>query len=332
MSTSISRSRWAAFGAAVAISLGAGGVGLTHATTSSGAKPVFVPLEQPCRLASTRPAPDTVGPRTTGIGPEETYVLDGWGTEGSCDLPTGSAGLALNVTAVDATQQTNLRFFAEGTTVPDTANLNPTPGAPPTPNAVNVTLNDANGKFSVFNKFGRVAVVIDVMGYYDDHNHDDIYYTKTEIDETYYTKTEIDEMPIADLSFDGHLLTPRIASENLVDVGGGTCVGYSELNTSIFGSLTVPVGATLTGFTATWYDEAVADVQVGIWKRLPGGSTLQGVATVTSTGDGGFGTTTSDPLTEVIDPGEQFLVSFIFPTVTEDADLGGLCGIELALQ
>ena len=180
MNVSVLRTRWAAVGAAVAITMGAGGIGVTNALTTSGEKPVYIPIE-PCRLADLRPAPNTVGPRTTGLGPSETYTLDGWGAVGNCTLPANTAGLALNVTAVGATTLTNLRFFPTGTPVPLTANLNPSPGAPPTPNAVNVDLNGA-GKFSVFNKFGTVAVVIDVMGYYDDHNHDDRYYTKTEVD------------------------------------------------------------------------------------------------------------------------------------------------------
>ena len=50
--------------------------------------------------------------------------------------------------------------------------MNPTPGQPPTPNAVNVDLDGA-GDFSVFNNTGTVNVLIDVVGYYDDHTHAD---------------------------------------------------------------------------------------------------------------------------------------------------------------
>lgn len=165
------RSRWAAIGAAVAVTLGAGGIGISHATTDSGSMPVFVPLDAPCRLADTRPAPDTVGPRSTGLGAGETYDVDGWGTVGDCTLPSDTTALALNVTAIGATHQTNLRLFPRGATLPTTANLNPSPGAPPTPNAVTVGLNITDGRFSVYNAFGTVAVVIDVIGYFDDHVH-----------------------------------------------------------------------------------------------------------------------------------------------------------------
>ncbi len=167
------RSRWAAVGAAVAITLGAGGLGIANATTSSGEKPIYKPIT-PCRLADTRPAPDNVGPRTSPLGPEEAYTLTGWGTVGNCTLPNGTAGLALNVTAVAPSQETYLTIYPTGVTLPLTSNLNPAPGQPPTPNAVNVDLN-ASGQFNVYNKYGSVHVVVDVVGYYDDHNHDDRY-------------------------------------------------------------------------------------------------------------------------------------------------------------
>ena len=66
--------------------------------------------------------------------------------------------------------------------VPDTANLNPSPGTSPTPNAVNIPLSESAGQFRVYNRFGSVGVFIDVMGYYDDHTHDDRYYTEEEAD------------------------------------------------------------------------------------------------------------------------------------------------------
>ncbi len=174
------RTRWAAVGAAVAISLGAGGIGITHATTSSGPRAIYTPIN-PCRLADLRPAPDTVGPRTAGLGPDEVYTLSGWGTIGDCNLPAGTSGLALNVTAVGATAPTFLRLWPANESQPATSNLNPVPGQPPTPNAVNVGLSPA-GEFKVSNRFGTVSVIIDVVGVYDDHNHDDRYYTKAEVD------------------------------------------------------------------------------------------------------------------------------------------------------
>lgn len=174
------RVRWAAIGAAIAVTLGGGGLGLVEATTSTGQRAIYTPIN-PCRLADLRPAPDTVGPRTAPLGASEVFTLDGWGTVGNCTLPTGTAGLALNVTAVNPTAGTFLRLWPADEPQPGTSNLNPAPGSPPTPNAVNVKLS-ATGKFSIFNLAGNVGVIIDVVGIYDDHHHDDRYYTRAEID------------------------------------------------------------------------------------------------------------------------------------------------------
>lgn len=182
MPASLFRTRWAAIGAAVAVSLGAGGISISQATTSSGEVPIYVPIE-PCRLADTRPT-DLVGPRATPLGPTETYPLSGWGAVGNCALPGGTTGLSLNVTALDPTLPTFLTLFPSSSTLPKASHLNPAPGEPPTPNAVNVDL-DASGKFSIYNKQGAVHIIIDVVGYYDHHTHDNQYYLKAEADQRY---------------------------------------------------------------------------------------------------------------------------------------------------
>ena len=181
------RTRWAAIGAAVAVSVGGGGIGLVHATVDSGERPVLVMLDSPCRLMDNRPA-SLVGPRATPIGADETYTLDAHGVNGNCDITAEATALATNVTAVNASQQTNLRFFGGTGPVPTAANMNPGPGQPPAPNAVTVDLDDA-GQFSVFNKFGTVDVIIDVIGYYEDHTHDNRY---VEHDEAYWAVIDAD--------------------------------------------------------------------------------------------------------------------------------------------
>ncbi len=173
------RTRWAAIGAAVAVTIGAAGIGgynLVNAEISSGDRPVFVPIN-PCRLTDTRTAPNTVGSRTTPLGVNETIAVTAHGENGKCTgaskIPTDAIALALNVTALGATSQTFLTFWGTGDN-PGTANLNPAPGQPPTPNAVNTPLS-TTGTFNVYNERGTVNVVIDVNGYYANHNHDDRY-------------------------------------------------------------------------------------------------------------------------------------------------------------
>lgn len=183
MNINLLRTRWAAVGAAVAITLGAGGLGISYATSPSTAA-TLVPIT-PCRLVDTRPAPFTVGPRTSPIGPAETFTVTAHGSTGNCTLtsaiPATATGLQLNVTALDATTPTFVTIWPTGATQPTSSNLNPVPGGGPVPNAVTTGLS-IDGKFSIFNGFGSVNVFVDVVGYYTDHNHDDRYYTKGEVD------------------------------------------------------------------------------------------------------------------------------------------------------
>ena len=175
------RARWAAIGAAVAVTFGGGGLGLAHASISSGAKPVFVAVA-PCRVLDTRP--DThVGPRTSPLGPGEIVTQQITGTNGNCTgIPTDTTAVAMNVTIVAPTADSYLTFFpADLTTPPDASNLNWTTNQAPTPNKVDVKLSPT-GAVKILNKYGTVHVIADIVGYYQDHNHDDRYYTKTQID------------------------------------------------------------------------------------------------------------------------------------------------------
>ncbi len=165
------RSRWAAVGAAVAVSIGAGSIGVVGATVDSGERPVLVQIT-PCRLLDTR---DDIGNRDTPIGTGEVHTVDVHGINGECNIPAEASGVSLNVTATQATEVTNVRIFPDANNVPNASNLNASPfGSFALPNAVTTAL-DAAGAFSVFNEFGTVQIVIDVNGYYEDHNHDDRY-------------------------------------------------------------------------------------------------------------------------------------------------------------
>lgn len=171
------RTRWAAIGAAVAVTLGAGGIGLAHAVVDSGVRNVVVPID-PCRLVDNRTAPDTVGDSDDPLPAGSAVTFDAFGTNGNCTLPNGFEGLIINVTPVNATANTDIRLYPTGGAVPLSSNLNPEAGTLPIPNLVTVGLND-QGQFDVLNKFGTVNIVIDVLAYLDDHHHDDRYPTAT---------------------------------------------------------------------------------------------------------------------------------------------------------
>jgi len=178
------------------------------ASVSSGDKPILVPIE-PCRLVDTRPGDATIGPRSSPLGAADTLTVDAQETGTPCTgvVPTDALSLALNVTALNATQQTFLTIWASGAR-PDTSSLNPAPGAPPTPNAVTVDLS-ADQKFAIYNNLGSVNVIVDIAGYYVDHNHDDLYTRSTDVDaalglkadnDAVYTRTEVDALLVQQTS------------------------------------------------------------------------------------------------------------------------------------
>ncbi|HWL45623.1 MAG TPA: hypothetical protein VNQ73_21965 [Ilumatobacter sp.] len=174
--TSTHRARWAAIGAAVAVSLGAGGLGIANAVTPDGAT-AYVPIT-PCRLVDTRPGDAQVGAQVGPVAADTAITVLGRGAvAGTCAgvVPDTATGLQLNVTAVDATQATFLTLYPEGAERPTASNVNVS-GPAATPNAAAVTLNAANGQFHVFNRFGTTNVVIDIAGFYTEHQHtgDDI--------------------------------------------------------------------------------------------------------------------------------------------------------------
>ena len=154
---------------------------LASAGVSSGERPVLVPIV-PCRLTDTRPAPNTVGPRSAPLAGADTATIEVQDPSTECvgEIPGDATALSLNVTALGATAQSFLTIWSEGDR-PLAASLNPAPGEPPVPNAVTTALSSAQS-FKVYNNAGSVNVVIDVNGYYVDHDHDDRYYTKNEVD------------------------------------------------------------------------------------------------------------------------------------------------------
>ena len=171
----VHRVRWAAIGAAVAVSVGGGGLLTASATVSTGERAVFVPIS-PCRVMDTRPA-TKVGPRVTPLAAKEIHSIDVRGTNGDCTIPTDATGLSLNVTVTDGSASSYLTVFPSGAAQPNASNLNWVAGQAPVPNAVNAAIG-ADGKVSFFNFAGTVDVIADITGYYIDHNHDDRYALK----------------------------------------------------------------------------------------------------------------------------------------------------------
>ncbi len=270
MRHSISRRRSAALGAAaiaaalgVGVSLGTlsvGTLGIGHASEPVGAV-TYVPIT-PCRLLDTRPATDNVGNRNTPIGGGQTHVVAAHGDNGNCKgIPATSAGLALNVTALNATAPTFLTIWPDGAAQPFTANLNPTPGEPPTPNAV-VTGVSANGRFDIFNLAGAVDVVVDVFGYFTAHQH-----TGADIVDGSLTGTDIQDATISGADIQDDTVTGAdIQNNSVTNADTQNEPGLSDNYAFAIKDLTTNVAVAVVSTSIRVPSDGYVDVQVtGQW-------------------------------------------------------------------
>lgn len=174
---------------------GSGVLTASAAPISSGVRPVYVPIT-PCRLLDTRPGADSVGTRTGALTAGETFVTDGRGKVGACDIPADAVALGLNVAIIAPTADSYLTVFpADAAKRPVAANLNWVAGQAPTPNAVTARLA-ADGKIAFYNLAGTVHLAVDVQGYYQDANYDDRYYTKSDSDAKYATAAEVSDLQL----------------------------------------------------------------------------------------------------------------------------------------
>ena len=133
----------------------------------------FVPVE-PCRLFDYRPTPFTVGNRNVPLGPGEAHVQQVTGEVGNCGVPPDATAVAMNVTITEPTAASFLTVFpADAATVPTVSSLNWVAGQAATPNKVDVRLSPA-GRIKLYNRFGQVFVLGDVVGYYTSTALDEI--------------------------------------------------------------------------------------------------------------------------------------------------------------
>ncbi len=114
----------------------------------------------PLRLLDTRQG---IGrPGSIPVGPGSTTVLQVGGFGG---VPTsGVSAVALNVTGTESSLSTFVTTFPAGSALPDVSSLNLAP-AQTAANFVIVPLS-ASGQVSLYNAFGSVHLLVDVMGYF----------------------------------------------------------------------------------------------------------------------------------------------------------------------
>ena len=160
--TSLLRSRWAAVGAAVAVTLGGGGlIGVSAADTSS----TLVPIA-PVRVLDTR-ASDIVGDINDGasITVQVTGSIATVSEGTKTVVPSGASAITGNMTLVSTTSNDYGGFatiYPCGTR-PDASNINFASGQT-VANSVAVPLS-ASGTVCIY-VFGTAHVLLDVAGYY----------------------------------------------------------------------------------------------------------------------------------------------------------------------
>ena len=183
------RTRWAAIGAACAVTLGGGTLGIVQASVSSGDRAIYVPIS-PVRVLDTR---SDVGVATIQDATPALLTVTGniATTDGQRNVvPTGASSVVINVTAINPTSDgfVSLRP-GDATGAPSVSTLNVTVGGT-FPNGATITLPTSGGSagqiqiwFEAYAATGGTTdLLIDVVGYYANHNHDDRYYTETEVD------------------------------------------------------------------------------------------------------------------------------------------------------
>ena len=170
------RSRWAAIGAAVAVSLGGGGLLIADAAGGSESSTVAV---DPVRILDTRDPVNVglPGPFVSGVSQKlQVTGVVATATGSQTVVPPGATGVLLNVTATGTTAHGFVSIRpGNASGVPTTSSLNVTAGVT-VPNAVTVALPTSGlnaGKIDItFNAYGVVGpiteILIDVVGYTTD--------------------------------------------------------------------------------------------------------------------------------------------------------------------
>jgi uncharacterized protein (DUF1501 family) len=141
--------------------------GIAGGTPPSNALPPFIDAGSiatefvsmtPDRLFDTR---NGIGGRIGALGQGETWTFT---VAGKLGVPADAVAVAINLTAVDATQPTYISAWPGGQAQPTTSNVNLVPGMA-VPNLATIRLGAA-GDMHLFNARGTVHLIADVVGFF----------------------------------------------------------------------------------------------------------------------------------------------------------------------
>jgi hypothetical protein len=300
---SLWRSRWAAIGAAVAVSLGAGGLFVADAASSPASAVVTI---DPVRILDTRTNVGLSGPFVS-LTSRKLQVA-------GAVVPAGATGVLLNVTVVAPSANGFLSVRpGDATGTPSTSSLNFTAGDI-VPNAVQVGLptSGANaGQIDItYDAFGvpgpTTNVLIDAVGYMIEgggggvvapHDHDDRYYTKAQVDSKFGGTGQTN---VSGAGFGG---------SNTVAFADG-CMRSTTVDQVLVADVSLPLGATITSIAGHIFDtDADAAGRVRLFRVA--GNGLTQLAEVSSTGTGLARYTTNLATPERVDPTDYFYFEYL---------------------
>jgi hypothetical protein len=157
-----------------------------------------------------------------------------------------------------------------------------------------ITDISAAGQFNIYNFTGNVDLLVDVNGYFVDHNHDDRYYTKGQVDTAVgakanaadvYTKAEVDaavgtKANAADV-YTKAQIDQRIPKVDYVSIPAsafrgidegvdlfytdGVWIGPSSTSATLVAPVLLPDRANITQVVAHFWDESSGDLSVELW-------------------------------------------------------------------
>lgn len=241
---------WFAAGAAIALLLAAMFVGVRTQAAPGDDETTFVPIT-PCRLFDTRPAPNTVGARSSALAAADTHIQQVTGAQGDCTLPDDVTAVSLNVTIANPTSQSFLSVFPSDADRPTASNLNWVAGQSATPNKVDVKLS-SDGRISLYNNRGTVNVFGDVVGYYTTSGLADL---QTQIDAL---GARIEASKVRTDVYNGRSLQYRNGSPSALNGCEWNSAGIQYL------PLTLPLGAELLAVEAEVLDTFSTSYQVSL--------------------------------------------------------------------